>query len=53
MFFVSRQSKRKFGRDFEKQLLKTKDSYKKDHVSIFFMLKKFPGNYKRFDLVNS
>lgn len=53
MFFVSRQSKRKFGRDFEKQLLKTKDSYKKDHVSIFFMLKKFPENYKRFDLVNS
>lgn len=50
MEFPSRQAKRKFGRTFEKLLLQTKDSYKKEHMSIFFMLKDFPENYKRFNL---
>lgn len=52
MEFPSRQAKRKFGRTFKKLLFQTKDSYKKEHMSIFFMLKDFPENHRRFNLVN-
>ena len=46
----SRQQKRKFGRDFEKQVNQTKQKYYTEHKDIFFMTKEFPHNEERFKL---
>ncbi|THF53143.1 hypothetical protein E6C50_02760 [Flavobacterium supellecticarium] len=51
--FKSRQEKRKFGRDFEKELNKTKQKYYSKHKDIFFMIKDFPENKERFKLARN
>lgn len=48
--FSCRQEKRKFGRDFEKQVNKTKQEYYTEHKDLFFMIKDFPENEERFKL---
>lgn len=46
----SRQQKRKFTRDFTKELNKTKELFKQKHKNIFFMVNEYPENHKRFNL---
>jgi hypothetical protein len=49
-FNFSRQQKRRFSRDFEKQVNQTKQKYYSEHKDIFFMIEDFPQNEERFKL---
>jgi ATP-dependent Lon protease len=50
ILFDNRNIKRKFRKDFEKLLLKTKKEYFNEHKRIFFMIKAYPQNEDRFKI---
>jgi hypothetical protein len=53
LMFKNRKERRRFEKDFEKKIEKTKERYYKEHSSKFFMVDKFPNNQARFDIPNS
>lgn len=51
--FASRQQKRKFQRDFEKEEKKSRNDYYLQASTTFFMLDKYPNNKERFNVPDS
>ncbi len=48
--FVNRRGRKKFEKEFAMVIRKTRNEYYRKHSEIFFMLKEFPENRKRFDV---